>query len=53
MLLASLLGFEDKRAALVEVNASDIGGAVAVMKRNRLLEDVGVLIFIRFRRFGM
>ncbi len=50
--LTPLFRFEDERAALVEINASGTGRAVAVLKRHRLFKDVSILVFVGFGWFG-
>ena len=50
--LDALLGFEDEAAALVEVDAAGAGGAVAVMKGDAALEDVGVVGVVGRGRVG-
>jgi hypothetical protein len=47
-----LFGFEDERAAAVEVNAAGGGLAVALVERNGALEDVGVVRGVLARGIG-
>jgi hypothetical protein len=50
--IAALLGFEDKTAALVEIDASGAGGAVGVGERDGALEGVGVERVVGLRGLG-
>ena len=45
-----MLRFEHERAALVEVYATCAGCAVAILERDRALEDISVLCVVTPRR---
>ena len=51
-LLAALLGFAGRSSRAVEVDAARAGGAVGVVERDAVLEDVGVVRVVRLGRVG-
>jgi hypothetical protein len=48
-----MLGLEHETAALVQVNEPGTGFAVAVLERDRPLEDVGILAVVGRCRIGV
>ena len=52
LLKAALLGFEHEAPALVEIDAADRRGAVAILEMYRTLEHVGVLGRVGYGRLG-
>ena len=48
----ALLGFEDKAAAFVKIDAANGGVAVAVIHGDGSLEDIGIVAIIRLRGLG-